>query len=195
MDQDDINYKILRKIQQQEKTLPLLTKIDRNFYEKFSEYLTNLQRIAANEENTQKKQLFDDEIQNTKKIGLNIYELREKKIVQTALSKVRGGKPDLTNLLKIEKKLFDSLVEQIIVSRGEILEQKVEKKRDTKSKPKTVEKEKEPNTNAIVQVVQDTPEFVGTDMKTYSLRKDDILTLPDEMSELLLKRGVVKLIK
>jgi len=124
MDQEDINYKTLRRIQQQEKTLPLLTKIDRNFYEKFSEYLTNLQRIAANEENTQKKQLFDDEIQNTNKIGFNIYELREKKIVQAALSKVRGGKPDLTNLLEIEKKLFDSLVEQIIVSRGEILEQK-----------------------------------------------------------------------
>ena len=195
MDQDDINYKTLRKIQQQEKTSPLLTKIDRNFYTKFSEYLTNLQRIAENEENSQKIKLFDDEIQNTKKIGFNIYELREKKIVQAALSKVRGGKPDLTNLLEIEKKLFDSLVEQVIVSRGEILEQKVEKKRDTKSKPETVEKEKEPNTNAIVRVVQDTPEFVGTDMKTYSLRKDDILTLPDEMSGPLLKRDVVKQIR
>ncbi len=195
MDQDDINYKTLRKIQQQEKTLPLLTKIDQNFYTKFSEYLTNLQRIAANEENTQKKKLFDDEIQNTKKIGFNIYELREKKIAQAALSKVRGGKPDLTNLLKVEKKLFDSLVEQIIASRGEIFEQKVEKKIDAKSKPETGEKEKEPNTNAIVRVVQDTPEFVGTDMKTYSLRKDDILTFPDEMSGPLLKRGVVKQIK
>jgi len=195
MDQGDINYKILRKIQQQEKNLSLLTKIDKNFYKNFSDYLINLQRISANEENTQKKKLFNDEIQNTKKIGLNVYELREKKIVQAALSKVRGGKPDLTNLLEIEKKLFDSLVGQIIVSRGKILEEIVEKKNNEKSKPETVEKKKEPNTNIIVRVIQDTPEFVGTDMKTYSLRKDDILTLPDEMSELLLKRGVVKLIK
>ena len=53
----------------------------------------------------------------------------------------------------------------------------------------------EPNTHTIVRVTQDTPEFVGTDMKTYTLRKDDILTFPEEMSEPLMKRGVVKRIK
>ncbi len=195
MDQEDINYKTLRKIQQQEKTFPLLTKIDRNFYQKFSEYLKNLQRIAEKEGNSQKIKLFDDEIQNTKKIAFNIYELREKKIIQAALSKVRGGKPDLKNLLEIEKRLYDSLVKQIIVSREEILEQKLEKKTDVKSAPETGKKEKKSNTNAIVRVTQDTPEFVGTNMKTYSLRKDDVLTLPKEMSEPLLKRGVVEQIK
>jgi len=195
MDQEDINYKTLRKIQQQEKTFPLLTKIDRDFYQKFSEYLKNLQRIAEKEENSQKIKLFDDEIQNTKKIAFNIYELREKKIIQAALSKVRGGKPDLKNLLEIEKRLYDSLVKQIIVSREEILEQKLEKKTDVKSAPETGKKEKKSNTNAIVRVTQDTPEFVGTNMKTYSLRKDDVLTLPKEMSEPLLKRGVVEQIK
>ena len=195
MDQEDINYKTLRKIQQQEKTFPLLTKIDRDFYQKFSEYLKNLQRIAEREGNSQKIKLFDDEIQNTKKIAFNIYELREKKIIQAALSKVRGGKPDLKNLLEIEKRLYDSLVKQIIVSREEILEQKLEKKTDVKSAPETGKKEKKSNTNAIVRVTQDTPEFVGTNMKTYSLRKDDVLTLPKEMSEPLLKRGVVEQIK
>ena len=195
MDEDDINYKVLRKIQQQEKNLPLLTKIDRNFYQKFLEYLKNLQRIAEKEDDANKLKLFDDEIQNTKKIAFNIYELREKKIIQTALSKVRGGKPDLKNLLDIEKRLYDSLVKQIIVSREEILEQKLEKKTDVKSAPETGKKEKKSNTNAIVRVTQDTPEFVGTNMKTYSLRKDDVLTLPKEMSEPLLKRGVVEQIK
>lgn len=195
MDEDDISYKTLRKIQQQEKKLPLLTRINQNFYKKFSEYLRNLQRIAENEENSQRIQLFNDEIQNTKNIALNIYELREKKIVQAALSKVRGGKTDLKNLLEIEKKLFDSLVEQIIVLRKELLEQKIEKKIKTKSTQVIGEKENKNNTNAIVQVTQDTPEFVGTDTKTYSLRKDDVLTLPEEMSNPLLKRGVVKQIK
>ena len=195
MDEDDINYKVLRKIQQQEKNLPLLTKIDRNFYQKFLEYLKNLQRIAEKEDDANKLKLFDDEIQNTKKIAFNIYELREKKIIQAALSKVRGGKPDLKNLLEIEKRLYDSLVKQIIVSREEILEQKLEKKTDVKSAPETGKKEKKSKTNAIVRVTQDTPEFVGTNMKTYSLRKDDVLTLPKEMSEPLLKRGVVEQIK
>ncbi|MCK5459133.1 MAG: DNA replication complex GINS family protein, partial [Thermoplasmatales archaeon] len=180
----------------QEKTSPLLTKIDQKFYQKFSEYLKNLQRIAEKEDDANKLKLFDDEIQNTKKIAFNIYELREKKIIQAALSKVRGGKPDLKNLLEIEKRLYDSLVKQIIVSREEILEQKLEKRTDPKLSSETGEKKKKiPNTNAIVRVTQDTPEFVGTNMKTYSLRKDDVLTLPKEMSEPLLKRGVVEQIK
>ena len=55
--------------------------------------------------------------------------------------------------------------------------------------------EKIENTNPIVRVTIDIPEFIGTDMKTYSLRKDDVLSLPKEMSEPLLKRDVIKQIK
>ncbi|MCK5261328.1 MAG: hypothetical protein KAJ44_04035 [Thermoplasmatales archaeon] len=196
MEASEISYKTLRRIQQLEKTSPLLTKIDVNFYHKLSEYLKNLESVLEQEENAQKIKLFNDEIQNAKKIAFGIYELREKKIVQAALSKVRGGKPDLKNVLDIEKKLYESLVEQIILSRKKILEEKsVEVKKD-KSKTVTLKKEEiKRNTNPIVRVLEDIPEFVGTDMKTYSLRKNDVLTVSKEMSGPLVKRGVVKQIK
>ena len=196
MEASEISYKTLRRIQQLEKTSPLLTKIDVNFYHKLSEYLKNLESVLEQEENAQKIKLFNDEIQNAKKIAFGIYELREKKIVQAALSKVRGGKPDLKNVLDIEKKLYESLVEQIILSRKKILEEKsVEVKKD-KSKTVTLKKEEiKRNTNPIVRVLEDIPEFVGTDMKTYSLRKNDALTVSKEMSGPLVKRGVVKQIK
>ena len=196
MDAEEINYKTLRKIQQSEKISPSLTKIDTNFYQKLLEYTKNLEITVEKEENPLKIKLFNDEIQNTKKIAFNIYELREKKIVQAALSKVRGGKPDLKNLLDVEKKLYDSLVEQITVSRNEILEKKSKEVEIDKSKPeKPEEKEKKTNNNPIVRVLETMPEFVGTDMKTYSLRKEDVIALSKEMSEPLLKRGVIKQIK
>lgn len=196
MDQEDINYKTLRKIQQQEQNSPSITKIDQKFYYMFSEFIKNLQNMAEKEENTQKKKLFNDEIENTKKIAFNIYELREKKIVQSALSRVRGGKPDLNNLIDIEKQLHDSIVEQINSTRKVILENKKEQKTEEKPEPKIKEEnEIKSNKNDILQVIQDTPEFVGTDMETYSLRKDDIITLPKEMSIPLSKRGVIKKIK
>jgi len=196
MEQDEINYKDLRKIQQAEKNSPSLIQIHKDFYLKFSQYLRNLQKLAEKEHDENKLKLFQDEIKNTEKIALNIYELREKKIVQAALSKVRGGKPDLKHILEIEKKLFDSLVEQIGISRSVVLEQKAEKKKETVQgqEPKK-EEEIQPNTNTIVRVLEDTPEFVGTDMKTYTLRKDDVLSMPKEMSTPLLQRGVVKQIK
>ena len=196
MDIEEINYKTLRRIQQLEKNQPLLTKIDTNFYRQLSAYLKNLEKIVEKEENPQKIKLFNDEIQNTKKIAFSIYELREKKIVQAALSTVRSGKPDLKNLLDIENKLYDSLVEQISASRKTIFEKKSEEVKKNEVKPEKIEKkEKKTNTNPIVRVVEDMPEFVGIDMKTYSLRKEDVLTLSKEMSEPLLKRGIIKQIK
>lgn len=196
MNAEEINYKTLRKIQQLERTSPLFTKIDTDFYHKLALYIKNLENIVEREENPQKIKLFKDEIQNTKKIANSIYELREKKIVQSALSTVRGGKPDLKNLLDIEKKLYDSLVEYINFSRKEILDGKSEKIKKDKPKPeKSEEKGKTKNDNPILRVEENIPEFVGTDMKTYLLRKEDVITLSKEMIDPLIKRGVVKQIK
>jgi len=196
METNEIGYKTLRRIQQLEKTSPLFTKIDVNFYHKLSEYLKNLESVVEQEENPQKIKLFNDEIQNTKKLAFSIYELREKKIVQAALSKVRSGKPDLKNVLDVERKLYESLVEQIILSRKKILEEKSAEVKKDESKTETLRKEENKrNTNPIVRVLEDIPEFVGTDMKTYSLRKNDVLTVSKEMSDPLIKRGVVKQIK
>jgi len=195
MDENEITYKILRKIQQQEKNLPLPSKIDENFYQKCSDYLNNLQKISDQENNSQRIQLFKDEIQNTKKIVLNIYELREKKIVQAALSHVRGGEPDLDHLLDKERTLFDDLSKKIIATRSEMMQQKVEKNDAAPPEPKVEEKKNKTSTTTVFHVKQDIPRFVGTDMKTYSLRKDDVITLPQELSNPLQKKGMIKQIK
>ncbi len=92
---DDTVYKTFRKIQLEEEKSPLLTKIEWNFYSKLSEFQKNPNNMT------------EKEIQNIGKIFVGICEIREKKIVQAALSKARGGKPDLKNMLDEEKKLFD----------------------------------------------------------------------------------------
>ena len=144
-----------------------------------------------------KLKLFTDEALNTKKIATSIYEFREKKIVQAALATVRGATPDLCNLLEIEKRLYTSLVEQITISRKVIFEGPDDHHLEKQTAPPpTVHQQKtNPNTHPIVRVMEDTPAFVGTDEKTYSLRKEDVLSLPHEMSEPLLKRGVVQQVK
>jgi DNA replication initiation complex subunit (GINS family) len=194
---EDISYKTLRRLQQGEQTSSVLTKINLSFYQDLSAYIKNLERSVENEKNPLKLKLFTDEALNTKKIANSIYELREKKIVQAALATARGATPDLSNLLEIEKKLYDSLVEQIAYSRKEIFEEPEEHhpKKQTPSQPVASQQKADPNTHPIVRVMEDTPEFIGTDEKTYSLRKEDVLSLPSEMSEPLLKRGVVKQVK
>jgi DNA replication initiation complex subunit (GINS family) len=193
---EEINYKALRRLQQAEQASSTLTKISVNFYQDLSSYIKTLEKSIENEKNPLKLKLFTEEIQNTRKIANNIYEFREKKIVQAALATARGATLDLANFLEIEKKLYNTLVEQIRVTRKEIFEQSTNQ--PLKKQPEqlaTAPSKRDSNTNPIVRVLEDTPEFIGTDGKAYCLRKEDVLTLPNEMNGPLLKKKIVKQIK
>lgn len=202
---EQITYKTLRKIQQAEQSSSLLTKINTRFYQELSAYLKTLERSTKDEKNPLKVKLFTEEIQNTKKIATSIYELREKKIVQAALATARGANIDLTNFLEIEKNLYTILIEQIEKTRTNIYScsvQRPDQKQPSDSMvlPKkqdvsTKQMKQESNKHPIVQVLEDTPEFIGTDGKPYALRKEDVLSLPNEMNQPLLNKKVVKQIK
>lgn len=210
MDDEELSYKTLRKTQNTEKNQPTLTKLPQHFYNNVAIYITKLENNYQKETNEQKQKLFHDEIELSKKIALSIYELREKKIVQAALSTIRGGKPDLQNIQPPEKKLYDNLVTTIHTCRNEIIQtkQKQPKNENKQTNNTPQEKIKQPketqkppisehptNTNPIIHIQEHIPEFVGTDMNTYLLRKDDILSIPPEISKTLIKRGVAKEIK
>lgn len=199
MEEDEINYRTLRKIQQMEKNSPVLTELKPDFYNVLLEYLKNLDNRLDRETTTQKQILLKDEIQNTKKIATNIYEQREKKILLAAISKARGGNPDLKNMIDVEKNLFDPVLNLMLDSRKKIIEIKTKenKSNDTKTVEPEEEKteEKQENSNPIVRVTQDIPEFIGTDEKKYNLRNNDVVSLPEDMSDMLSKRGVVEKIK
>ena len=141
--------------------------------------------------------LLRDEIQNTRKISTSIYEQREKKILLAAISKARGGEPDLKNLVDEEKKLFDSTLQNMNETREKLLNKKTENKEKPQQEAVKSEEKKEEkiNTNPIVLVTNDIPEFIGTDENKYILKKGDVLSLPRDMSETLSKRGMMKEVK
>jgi DNA replication initiation complex subunit (GINS family) len=198
MDNNELSYKILRLIQQSEQTSPTLTKIPAHFYEQLQKYLHELSAIVSNETNPQKQKLYQEELKNTEKIGHHIYEQREKKIVQAALSTVRSATPDLQQLLPQEQVLFNTLVTEITNARNDILHPNQTQEKNISEplkKTTSITKPQTENTNPILRITQDIPSFVGTDMITYSLRKDDVLTLPPEMAATLVKQKVAKSIK
>lgn len=195
-EQEQISYKTLRKLQQAEQASSVLTRINLNFYQDLSRYMEALGQSIEHEKNPLKVKLFNDEILNTKKIANNIYELREKKIVQAALATARGATLDLSNFLEVEKKLYHTLIEQIKLARVGIFEQPVQQSQTNQpAAPPVSQVTRDSNTNPIVRVLEDTPEFIGTDGKTYLLQKEDVLTIPGEMNEPLVKKKVVKQIK
>jgi DNA replication initiation complex subunit (GINS family) len=206
MDENEINYKNLRKIQQIEKESPALTKIESSFYTALSDYLKYLDTRLEKESSPQKQMLLKEEVQNTRKISTNIYEQREKKVILAAISKTRGGEPDLKNLVGVERNLFDSILQMMAQTREELLNKKTREKEEEKAievriEPKAENKKQEiitqkpQNINPIVMVAKDIPEFMGTDAKKYNLRKGDVLSLPKDMSDTLSKRDAVKEMK
>ncbi|MEF8848382.1 MAG: hypothetical protein V5A68_04535 [Candidatus Thermoplasmatota archaeon] len=208
---EDISYRILRRIQQIEKKSPSLSKIKYNFYDLLRKYIRKMEDKLADVDNYQRRRLLEEEIQNTKKIGREIYEYREKKIVLAAISKARGGKPKLNNLIETERKTYEKILEILTKTRGKLLEgkdvdidedkknkknqedKKVE--RSDKKKINNVDDENKKKNKSIVLVKKDIPEFVGTDTKKYLLRKNDVLTLPEDMVKMLEDRNVIERIE
>jgi DNA replication initiation complex subunit (GINS family) len=201
MTNDELSYKILRHIQQTEQQSPTLTHIQTDFYTQLNTYLNELKKIVTQEKDPKKQALYEDEQKNTAKIGQRIYELREKKIVQAALSKVRGAQPNLDNLLDDEKILYTQLVDTITKNRNLIQQPNTpqeEKEKNNHEKPRETVPTQAPtntNSNPIIRIIEDIPKFVGTDMHTYRLRKNDVLSLPTDMAEILQKRKVATLVK
>ena len=192
---DEINYRYLRKIQQSERDSPVLTRIDSNFYTSLSKYLRDLDTRLEKESSSQKYNLLRDEIQNAKKIASNIYEQREKKVLLTAISKARGGNPDLNNLVDIEQELFNSVLKLMKQSREQLFIVRKKEEETVTPEIKDNKKEEKDNSNPIIRVTEDIPEFVGTDTKKYNLSKNDVLSLPKDMSDTLSRREAAKKIR
>jgi len=196
MNADEINYKILRRIQEMEKKSPGLTRIEPNFYSDLSNYLENLNDRLEKESSSRKQMLIKVEIRDTNKIVTSIYEMREKKILLATISKARGGSPNLKNLVDVEKGLFESTLKLMTQMRKQVLGKK---SKGSTEKKKTVDPNKEDkknevreNSKPVVRVTKGIPKFIGTDMKEYSLKEGDVISLPADMRDMLSKRGVVK---
>ena len=190
-----------------EKNSPILTDLDDDFYTNLEKYLLDLKTRLNSESNENKNKLLEEEILNTKKIITNIYEHREKKILLTAISKARGASPDIKNMAEVEKVFFDSILSMINKFRDEILsnkktfntnktEQEFEEPESKEAESEEIKDEtkilKKNNSNPITRVIKDMPAFVGTDTKNYTLKKNDVVSIPEDMQEMLSKRKVVE---
>jgi len=193
--EEEINYRYLRKIQQSEKNSPKISELSSDFYKQLTDYIKTLEDNSKRENTEQKQKIINEEIKNTKKIIENIYEHREKKIILAAITKARGGKPNIENLIDYEQELFDSIYSILQKSREELykknndLKQKKTKNLKNHNENQIINNE---NKNPIILLTEDIPEFVGTDTKKYLLKKNDIISISPHICELLSKRDKCK---
>ncbi|MEM5882817.1 MAG: hypothetical protein QXQ77_01075 [Candidatus Aenigmatarchaeota archaeon] len=171
MVEETITFEVIRKVQREEQNSPKLTKLPENFYQNLILYLQQKKKIA---EENRKVAL---ELKNVKALIEDIFNRRERKIINQAIITVRTQIPP-ENLTEEEKEFFDILVKTIGERRKRILEQIFSEKKEEEN---------------LVVFKEDVPQFIGSDEKIYGpFKKGDIAKLPEENVRILKERGVVE---
>lgn len=187
-----ITYETLFEILQKEKSRKELQKLDPNFNKNFTKYLEEKTSILESQKS--KDSIFLNEVQKTerqveniKRIINDLYERRERKIVEAALFSARNSKKEpeiLLAMLPEEKLLFQRLTENLKTSKDNILSNLLEGKISEGNHK--IEKESK---NILIKFTSSVPKFVGIDNFVYGpFEKEDISSLPEEISSILINK-------
>lgn len=169
---ETITFELIRKIQREEQVEHKLTKLPENFFENVKSYLQQKRKLL---EKGDKKIAL--ELKNIERLVEDIFNRRERKIVNQAIVTARTSIPP-ENLTEEEKEFFENLVNSI------------------KERRKILDSLLAPPKEELVSLVvfkQDVPEFVGSDEKVYGpFKKGDIAKLPEENMKILIEKKIVE---
>jgi DNA replication initiation complex subunit (GINS family) len=197
-----LTFEAIRDLERGEREAKTLQELPDNFLDEVREYITKKESVPEKGSEDLK------EIETVKGSLKRLFEIRERKIVEQAISSIKTGFPT-ENLTKSEAELHSFILEKLkthrerffadikkpseIKEKAKTEETKEVPEKETKEEP--VKKEPLEEKQAEFQVIKELPEFVGPDMKTYRLKESQILKegdLPKSLNELLLKKGVLK---
>ena len=116
MPEEIITFDLIRKIQREEQRLPKLTKLPENFYVNVATYVTQKKKLIASKEDKRSSL----EIKSIEMLIEDIFNRRERKIINTALNSARTGIPP-ENLIDEERAFYDGVLAFIKGRRDSIL--------------------------------------------------------------------------
>jgi DNA replication factor GINS len=174
MPEETITFELIRRIQREEQRVPKLTKLPDNFYQNVAAYLQQKRKMTE----TRDDRRGGLEIKNIERLVEDIFNRRERKILNQVIISVRTGmSPE--NLTEEEDVFFNVLLNSLKDRRDNTLKKMLEK----------VEEE----FASLIVFKEDAPQFVGSDMKTYGpFKKGDIAKLPEENMKVLIERGIAE---
>ena len=171
MVEETITFELIRKIQREEQTLPKLSRLQENFFDAVAAYLEHKRRMVRDD----KKDVL--ELKNIERLVEDIVNRRERKILNAAIISART-KITPENLSE-EEKVFYASLHSIIKGRREVI-------------LKTFSEVKQVEPNVII-FKEDSPEFVGSDMRTYGpFKKGEATILPEANVKILMEKGIVE---
>ncbi len=170
---ETITFELIRRIQREEQRVPTLTKLPENFFKAATSYIEQKRKLNAKD--SRKVEL---EVKNIERLIEDIFNRRERKILNQAIINARTGIAP-QNLLEDEKEFYNSLVSTIKQRREESL--------------RALLGSAEEEFATLIVFKEDTSEFIGSDLKNYGpFKKGDIANLPEDNKKILIERGVAE---
>ena len=197
----NITYETLYEIRKREKDLTELQKLGHTFFEDVVSYLNEKRKLLEKEDSLfpyEQRKKAEEQIDNACRIIKEIYEIREKKIVNLALikSRTKSSLMDLSSLLEEERKFYNEIMGILDRFRTGIIEQVIAGKRLEKKQEAREESHHASKDTKIVRFIHSVPKFVGRGLEEYGpFQEEDVANLPSEIAELLVSKGRVEEIK
>ncbi len=197
-----ITFETIYEILRREKNKEDLQKLEYSFLKDVLDYLKEKQQIYN--DSLKKTDLFSIserentllQIQNIKKLLKELYDRREKKIIEMALirSKTKSNIINTSNLLDEEKELYNSLVSTLNNYRESIINSVIEM-RDVK--PVFVVEEIKEEISKIpelsvtkIRFLEQVDTFIGKELEEYGpFKPNDVAYIPNELANIILGQG------
>lgn len=199
----NITYETLFELLMREKNREELQKLEPQFFSNLVEYLKEKQGVLNKEHldvfSEEEKEKTEKQLRSIKKVVKELYERREKKILNIALIKSRTASNviDTSALLEEEKRLFESLVNTLDKYRTDILFSLISAKQpeikmqlqEPKATEETLEQKQEKAVKTV-RFVSAVPKFLGKELEVYGpFEEEDIASLPSDVADVLIKKG------
>ncbi len=196
-----INLETLYELLRIEKTKSEIQILPKSFYEDIIEYLetkkrdfpkTNVETLTS----VANKDYYIRQLNNLRSIIKQLFEKREKKIIELALTNTRTKSNIINNILPQEKELYTTISGIISKFNKEILENIMNLKQPPE-KISFIKQEADKNESAkksiSVRFTSSLPKFLATNNNnkiiTYGpFKEDDIGSLPEDIANSLIKK-------
>jgi DNA replication initiation complex subunit (GINS family) len=209
---EPFTYEDIYELLRAEKFATDLEEIPKNDLARIKAYLKSKEELLKKQEDatsilsSQKKIRIQQEIDNAIRALKDLYELREKKIINRSIYGTRTGSQfkDTTNMLANESSLYEQLL-TVLHNQKETFFKMIDKATPTKA-PEATQKDageehpenkvEDPRSKVIfveVSCIQDCPEMFGEDLEKYGpFKPGEDCKLPEQLCTILETQGKVK---
>ena len=182
-----------------------LTKLPATFYRRLKILEIQIREIIEeSKDNAQRLEKANADVRKFSDMKLELHKNRERKLTDLAREKVNGQNPNMENVHQNENEYLISLCSVIEKHRANTLLNEISIDANTPVlEEKRIEPEEktnlpiEPQNDEYIEikVLEDLPTFTGMDAKNYSLKSNDIVSIPIYNARILSDAGKVRLVK